>query len=221
MSHHLILIYFICFIYFLKAQVVKVQASNVLESLLPATNYVWEILDKDSPDYELELKNLYNSMKDETKKLEYWEFLENTKSKTYRCTVEETIPSETKLERQKEVTKSPKDLLARLSEVCLYKFEGWWSYEFCYGKHIRQFHVEPVSQTEHKVTVEYYLGNFFFIYIFFEEIFFDCFPIITKSLLFLLLLILSGFAPKSVPESTSEEEPSFAYRENYVGGMSR
>jgi protein OS-9 len=26
--------------------------------------------------------------------------------------------------------------------ICLFQAKDWWSYEFCYGKYIRQFHVE-------------------------------------------------------------------------------
>uniref|UniRef100_A0A6B2L9W3 MRH domain-containing protein n=1 Tax=Arcella intermedia TaxID=1963864 RepID=A0A6B2L9W3_9EUKA len=30
--------------------------------------------------------------------------------------------------------------LEDLQDRCLYRLEGWWTYEFCYGKHVRQFH---------------------------------------------------------------------------------
>lgn len=35
--------------------------------------------------------------------------------------------------------RSPHELLAPLSLTCLYRQEGLWTYEACYGKHVRQF----------------------------------------------------------------------------------
>lgn len=37
------------------------------------------------------------------------------------------------------------DLLEPMRAQCLYKFAGWWIYEFCFGQHIRQFHEVRVS----------------------------------------------------------------------------
>eukprot|EP01125_Pyxidicula_operculata_P008554 TRINITY_DN2864_c0_g1_i1.p1 TRINITY_DN2864_c0_g1~~TRINITY_DN2864_c0_g1_i1.p1 ORF type:complete len:347 (+),score=87.02 TRINITY_DN2864_c0_g1_i1:1229-2269(+) len=44
--------------------------------------------------------------------------------------------------------------LKPLRDNCIYRWEGWWTYEFCYGKHIRQFHQEQ----DGKVSTQYYLG---------------------------------------------------------------
>jgi len=46
-------------------------------------------------------------------------------------------------------------LLAPLKTVpCLYRITAWWTYEFCFGSHIRQFH-----QEESKVVSQFYLGK--------------------------------------------------------------
>ena len=35
-----------------------------------------------------------------------------------------------------------RDYLAGLAGTCFYRVEGWWTYEFCYEKHLKQFHQE-------------------------------------------------------------------------------
>jgi len=52
---------------------------------------------------------------------------------------------------------SVKELMAPLSSACSYRLSGWWTYEFCYGKHLRQFHQEkdmPLRPQD-----EFYLGR--------------------------------------------------------------
>ena len=45
------------------------------------------------------------------------------------------------------------DVLKPLEGRCFYRIEGWWTYEFCHMKKIRQYH-----QEDKKVTNEYNLG---------------------------------------------------------------
>lgn len=52
--------------------------------------------------------------------------------------------------------KTPDELLQPLSEKCLFRQEGWWSYEFCHQKYVRQLHVED----ENKIVQEFFLGTF-------------------------------------------------------------
>ena len=42
--------------------------------------------------------------------------------------------------------------LAPLRGTCVRKAEGWWTYEVCFGKEVRQFHVGDfaVAGSEHK-----------------------------------------------------------------------
>ncbi|KAI6182648.1 hypothetical protein M3Y97_00403500 [Aphelenchoides bicaudatus] len=50
---------------------------------------------------------------------------------------------------------TPFQLLRPLfGKQCFWRAESFWSYEFCPGKHIRQFHTEKNSKT----TLEYFLG---------------------------------------------------------------
>ena len=57
-----------------------------------------------------------------------------------------------------EDTKPPSitSLLQPLTDACFYRFEGWWTYEFCFKKHVRQYHVESNA----KISVDYSLGKF-------------------------------------------------------------
>ncbi|XP_017983176.1 PREDICTED: protein OS-9 homolog isoform X2 [Theobroma cacao] len=49
--------------------------------------------------------------------------------------------------------KTPDELLEVLKDRCFLRQEGWWSYEFCYQKQLRQLHLE-----EDKVVQEFVLG---------------------------------------------------------------
>ncbi|KAM6553274.1 hypothetical protein CsatB_014036 [Cannabis sativa] len=51
--------------------------------------------------------------------------------------------------------KTPDELLEELRDRCFVRQEGWWSYEFCYPKRVRQLHLE-----EEKVVQEFILGEY-------------------------------------------------------------
>ncbi len=91
--------------------------------------------------------------------------------KKYRC----LIPSEIIEEETAEYDISNKNathFLAPLQGTCIYRVrvcvcgwqrrhaddrkqvEGWWTYEVCFGKYVRQYHLE-----KEKITAEYYLGR--------------------------------------------------------------
>eukprot|EP00873_Tetraselmis_striata_P016506 jgi/Tetstr1/436770/TSEL_025550.t1 len=52
-------------------------------------------------------------------------------------------------------SKPPSAYLAGLASTCFYRVEGWWTYELCYKKRIRQYH-----QDHETITSEFVLGNF-------------------------------------------------------------
>ncbi|XP_038710149.1 protein OS-9 homolog isoform X1 [Tripterygium wilfordii] len=51
--------------------------------------------------------------------------------------------------------KTPDELLEILKDRCFIRQEGWWSYEFCYQKKLRQLHIE-----DDKAVQEFVLGVF-------------------------------------------------------------
>lgn len=46
------------------------------------------------------------------------------------------------------------------SGPCLFKTRDWWSYEFCYGKHVRQFHMEDGRIVGNVIMLGYYESEF-------------------------------------------------------------
>jgi protein OS-9 len=59
------------------------------------------------------------------------------------------------------------ELLKGMEENCLYFFSGWWSYSFCHGEEVRQFHQLPPGKNvpmyppvEDKSVQAYILGRF-------------------------------------------------------------
>lgn len=60
------------------------------------------------------------------------------------------------METEKQVKlKTPDELLEVLKDRCFIRQEGWWTYEFCYQKKLRQVHLE-----DEKVVQEFVLGEF-------------------------------------------------------------
>ena len=64
--------------------------------------------------------------------------------------------SEERPDPQERVRIPESQLLAPLKDECVYKAEGWWTYEVCYGSHVRQFHADPKTQ---QVLAEFFLGR--------------------------------------------------------------
>ena len=69
---------------------------------------------------------------------------------------------------------TPAEAMRRMDGKCVYRVEGWWQYELCFGRHLRQFHLEGdkvmpspsptlANTCPHivlkKVVAEYYLGR--------------------------------------------------------------
>lgn len=49
-----------------------------------------------------------------------------------------------------------------LQGKCFLRVESYWSYEFCFGRHIRQFHDENQGlnqKSEKPAATQYYLGR--------------------------------------------------------------
>ena len=44
-------------------------------------------------------------------------------------------------------------IFPKFNQACYFRVAGWWIYEFCFNKHVRQFH-----QEQQAVTMEFFLG---------------------------------------------------------------
>lgn len=81
-------------------------------------------------------------------------------NETYLC----HLPAVTK---SKHITESPNfDKHPQLlftdffeTNPCIFKVEGYWTYELCHGKHIRQFRAEGSGPKTTRVIKEFYLGR--------------------------------------------------------------
>lgn len=98
--------------------------------------------------------------------------------KRYLCSIprvpdEDTHKNETKPnpdEEEKELARATTrgwELLQEMEGSCLYFFSGWWSYSFCYGDGVRQFHQLPPGKNvpvyppvEDQGVTAYTLGKF-------------------------------------------------------------
>ena len=66
--------------------------------------------------------------------------------KKYRCYLsEEGTAGEAASEAEAlEAAPSVASYLMPIKGTCFYRLEGWWTYEFCFLKSVRQFHQEKV-----------------------------------------------------------------------------
>ncbi|XP_052804983.1 protein OS-9-like [Mya arenaria] len=83
---------------------------------------------------------------------------------TYQCTFPNTVEHEKqKEEAEKEALETGiPDLLKPIETgPCLRKTKDWWSYEFCYGKNIKQFHLGDDGRIEGEIVMlGYYESEF-------------------------------------------------------------
>jgi len=78
-----------------------------------------------------------------------------TNKRQYSCFIPDVVENDSSTTTHKDI-QTPAELLKPLEGSCLYRLEGWWTYEFCYGKHLRQFHQEkdkPIRPQD-----EYFMG---------------------------------------------------------------
>ena len=66
-------------------------------------------------------------------------------------------PGDQKGNLRENTSASPSQLLEGLQSVCLYKVVGWWTYELCHERHVRQFHGLSVDD---KTLEVHHLGYF-------------------------------------------------------------
>jgi len=125
-------------------------------------------LDEDDTKFEVEFVSTGHSFTREQIRnergnifTEEVEMISPKDGKKYLCRVpKSTTEEEKEIQRQKEKEElenadlNVEKLLAPLFEHCLYRIAGWFTYEFCPGRHFRQYHDEKGA-----VTQEYFLGR--------------------------------------------------------------
>lgn len=66
------------------------------------------------------------------------------------------VAEDEKGESERDVaTDSVPQHLLPLKKQCMVHLDGWWTYEFCFGRQVRQFHTNPQG----KIEAEYFLGR--------------------------------------------------------------
>ncbi|OWF41703.1 protein OS-9-like [Mizuhopecten yessoensis] len=81
----------------------------------------------------------------------------------YRCSFPNRMEADKKKEEEEKVameTGIPELLKPLETGPCLFKNKDWWSYEFCYGKYIRQFHIEDGKIVGEVTFLGYYESEF-------------------------------------------------------------
>eukprot|EP01117_Protostelium_nocturnum_P018220 TRINITY_DN7585_c0_g1_i1.p1 TRINITY_DN7585_c0_g1~~TRINITY_DN7585_c0_g1_i1.p1 ORF type:complete len:402 (+),score=127.89 TRINITY_DN7585_c0_g1_i1:138-1343(+) len=82
----------------------------------------------------------------------------------YRQKMDCYLPVEKEYVQEKHLGEQERDINKLLSPLihtgqnCIYRLEGWWTYEFCFFKHIRQMHQENGKVL--RPQDEFYLGKF-------------------------------------------------------------
>lgn len=80
-------------------------------------------------------------------------------NETYKCHLP-TVTRGKSVPESPDSDKPPHSLLANMFEAtpCIFKVEGYWTYELCHGKHIRQFRAEGTGPKTTRIVKEFYLG---------------------------------------------------------------
>jgi len=136
------------------------STDSTLYEIPGETKYEWEMLQKGTIRYMDRLKLLHRyevRVQNQGLPVERYQWPMYTEDdKVYSCSVpflqpqkeeKDTTPEDTSLEVL--------PFLKSLKDTCIYRWEGWWTYEFCFGKHVRQFHQEQ----DGTIPAQFYLGH--------------------------------------------------------------
>eukprot|EP01130_Rhizamoeba_saxonica_P016870 TRINITY_DN7884_c0_g1_i1.p1 TRINITY_DN7884_c0_g1~~TRINITY_DN7884_c0_g1_i1.p1 ORF type:complete len:389 (+),score=112.08 TRINITY_DN7884_c0_g1_i1:282-1448(+) len=90
--------------------------------------------------YYTKLNNFLIDLETQTKEYEILDVhFESTRESRCYLPLDGSEDSENEdQEEEEEITIN--GVMEPLSEKCLFRMEGWWTYEFCYGSYIKQFH---------------------------------------------------------------------------------
>ncbi|KAK3106514.1 hypothetical protein FSP39_021483 [Pinctada imbricata] len=82
---------------------------------------------------------------------------------SYLCSFPNQVEAEKKKDEEEKVAMETgiSELLRPMETgPCLFKTRDWWSYEFCFGKHIRQFHLEDGKVSGNVIMLGYYESDY-------------------------------------------------------------
>lgn len=141
------------------------QASGGLYNFDGEIEYEWEILYKADPAYISTLKAI---RKDRPGPEEGHDWNFSLSETSFSCSLPIVTEPRAEKAEKKEEAQTVQQLLEPLRTECLYKVchlffssclmyfqqEGYWSYEFCYGRHMRQYRKE-----QDQIIHDYMLGT--------------------------------------------------------------
>ncbi|XP_055335246.1 endoplasmic reticulum lectin 1-like isoform X2 [Paramacrobiotus metropolitanus] len=89
--------------------------------------------------------------------------MRSSNNESYNCYIPNFVEAVGQTEKNDDATipsLTPEKVLQALIDrkVCMLKIEGYWIYELCHGRHLRQFHQELIKPKILAVTKEYMLG---------------------------------------------------------------
>ncbi|RUS90049.1 hypothetical protein EGW08_002162, partial [Elysia chlorotica] len=90
-------------------------------------------------------------------------FVTSKYGQQYQCTFPDHSSEEKRKEEEEKIAMKTGivEMLRPMSDkACLFKAKDWWSYEFCYGKYIRQFHMEDGDIKGNVIYLGYYQDDF-------------------------------------------------------------
>lgn len=91
------------------------------------------------------------------------------KGQKMRCVLPDSRPTQRTVSSPKQDQLTPDrqfdhvdDLLKEYENKCFLRLEGWWTYEFCFGKHVVQKHIIPKDREpfQDEDEIEFVLGNY-------------------------------------------------------------
>jgi len=78
----------------------------------------------------------------------------NKEGQRYRCSVPRVEEKETEEGGREEEMVDVRALLQPLEDgPCIFKTKDWWTYEICYNRHVRQYHVENDKAVGHVMVL--------------------------------------------------------------------
>eukprot|EP00300_Choanocystis_sp_HF-7_P024035 c25430_g1_i1.p1 GENE.c25430_g1_i1~~c25430_g1_i1.p1 ORF type:complete len:407 (+),score=87.86 c25430_g1_i1:46-1221(+) len=106
-------------------------------------------LDNQAPNFFVQFHD--HSKKPLTSDAEEWMVMTNQAGTQYNCSLPVISAHETKPDEI--ALPDPVELFRPFEGQCMFRDEGWWRYELCWPKHLRQYHMEG-----QKLIAEFYLG---------------------------------------------------------------